>query len=348
MSTSTEGRLGASETAEALLRIARAALTEYDLPPDTIVRPIRSINNAVFEVASATRGVRLILRIHRPGYRTLAHIQAELAFLRACADTLHGTQVEVPRPIATRSGELVVRVGDSDAPSERYCDLLTWIEGRVLKHGRGLGIRSTALLGEGLARLHNAAESFAPPFDLELPRWDAETMFSGASPFRPGPMDAFLAPEAWTLFADVAERTRAVFEELDGAPGQWGIIHNDYVLSNCHFRRSGGGWRLGILDFDDLGRGCFVYDLAPLLGNLSDYPRAYPRLRRAFLDGYRSIRPLPPALEPHLPVLMAARHAATLTWLAAKQRRGETDIPIERHVEIRVSEMARCLALPVL
>jgi hypothetical protein len=40
---------------------------------------------------------------------------------------------------------------------------------------------------------------------------------------------------------------------------------------------------------------------------------------------------------------MAARHAATLTWLAAKQRRGETDIPIPRHVEIRVSGMARCL-----
>jgi hypothetical protein len=42
---------------------------------------------------------------------------------------------------------------------------------------------------------------------------------------------------------------------------------------------------------------------------------------------------------------MAARHAATLTWLAAKQRRGETDLPIARHVEIRVSEMRRCLAL---
>jgi Ser/Thr protein kinase RdoA (MazF antagonist) len=76
-----------------------------------------------------------------------------------------------------------------------------------------------------------------------------------------------------------------------------------------------------------------------------DYPDAYRRLRRAFLEGYRSIRPLPPALEAHLPVLMAARHATTLTWLAAKKRRGETDVPIAQHVEIRVAEMARCLTL---
>jgi Ser/Thr protein kinase RdoA (MazF antagonist) len=222
---------------------------------------------------------------------------------------------------------------------------LTWIDGRVLKHGSGLGPRSTSLLGEGLARLHDAAESLDRRPDFELPRWDAETMFSSVSPFRPGSMEEFLAPEALALFLQVATRTRLVFEELAETPGQWGLIHNDYILINCHFARAAGGWRLGILDFDDLGWGFFLYDLAPLLGNLSDYPDAYPRLRRAFLEGYRSIRSLPRALEVHLPVLMAARHAATLTWLAAKHRRGETDIPIARHVEIRVSEMARCLTL---
>jgi Ser/Thr protein kinase RdoA (MazF antagonist) len=158
-------------------------------------------------------------------------------------------------------------------------------------------------------------------------------------------MEEFLAPDAWAVFREVADRTRAVFDELGRGDDRWGVVHNDYVLVNCHFRRGAGGWNLGVLDFDDLGWGHFLYDLAPLLGNLSDYPDAYRRLRCAFLDGYRSVRPLPAELERHLPVLMAARHATTLTWLAAKQRRGETDLPIERHVEIRVSEMRRCLAL---
>lgn len=171
-------------------------------------------------------------------------------------------------------------------------------------------------------------------------------MFSNASPFRPGRMEEFLPREAWPLFQEVTTRTAAIFDQLDRMAGQRGIIHTDYILINCHFKRVARGWKLDILDFDDLGWGYFLYDLAPLLGNLFDYPDAYSRLRRAFLDGYREVRSLPPPLEAHLPVLMAARHAAALTWLAAKQRRGETDIPIKRHVEIRIAEMRRCLMPP--
>ncbi|HET9898629.1 MAG TPA: hypothetical protein VFQ44_27220 [Streptosporangiaceae bacterium] len=54
---------------------------------------------------------------------------------------------------------------------------------------------------------------------------------------------------------------------------------------------------------------------------------------------------MPRELEAYLPVLMAARHAVTLPWLAAKHRRGETDLPIGRHVAIRVAEMERCLTV---
>jgi len=347
MSKNDSKAIAESEVEETLLRIARAALAAYDLPPHVEVRPIRLINNAVFEVV-AEGALRLALRIHRPGYRAVEHIQSELTFLQTLADEVGGTPVELPRPVAARGGELMVCVcgqGADAALPGRYCDLLTWIDGRVLKHRRGLGVRSTRLLGEGLARLHSAAERFHPPADFDLPTWDARTMFSNASPFQPGRMDEFLPREAWMLFQEVATRTEAIFDQLDRTAGQRGIIHNDYILINCHFKRDARGWKLGILDFDDLGWGYFLYDLAPLLGNLSDWPDAYSRLRRAFLDGYRGVRSLPPPLEAHLPVLMAARHAVTLTWLAAKQRRGETDIPIKRHVEIRVAEMRRCLTL---
>ncbi len=158
-------------------------------------------------------------------------------------------------------------------------------------------------------------------------------------------MDEFLSAHAWALFQQVAERTRATFEQLDRLPEARGVIHKDFILINCRFIRRGDGWRLGMLDFDDLGWGYFLYDLAPLLGNLADFPESYPRLRRAFLAGYRSVRALPLSLEKHLPILMAARHAVTLTWLAGMHRRGETDLPIESHIEYRVGEMRRFLAL---
>ena len=326
-----------SESADPeLLEIARRALAEYELVPPVGLRPIRLINNAVFEVTAGAS--RLVLRVHRPEYRTASHVRSELQFLQALAGDLRGTPIAVPRPVARRDGDLLVE-------GARHCDLLTWIDGRELKPGRGLGPRSTFLLGEALGRLHDAVRRFERPPGFELPTWDAQTMFSAASPFRPGPVDEFLAPEAWALFRDVAERTGAVFAELGGDAEQWGIVHKDFILVNCRFRRGARGWALGVLDFDDLGWGYYLYDLAPLLGNLADFPDSYPRLRRAFLAGYRSVRPLPPRRERHLPTLMAARHAVTLTWLAAKHRRGETDLALDRHVEYRVAAMRDCLAL---
>lgn len=330
---------------ERLRKVVRAALAAYDLPPEVEVRPVRLLNNAVFEVTGP--GLRLALRVHRAGYRSADQVRSELRLLRALDEELSGSRFAVPRPVAARGGDLLISVdgGAEAAVPRRHCDLLTWIDGRVLKHGHGLGRRSAYLLGEGLARVHEVGRELDASAPLDLPRWDAEALLSDASPFGPGRMREFLGAEGWTVFHAVVERTQRTFDELDRSRSLWGIVHNDYVLVNCLFRRRAGGWTLGILDFDDAGRGCLLYDLAPLLGNLYDWPDAYGPLRRAFLAGYRSVRSLPVELERHLPVLMAARHGASLTWLAAKARRGETDVPIARHVEIRVAEMERCLAL---
>lgn len=325
---------------EELLEVARAALDHYDLPSRREIEPIRLTNNAVFEVRAG--GEQHALRVHRPEYRSPAQVRSELAFLRTLGPQLAGTKVDAPQPLETRDGELVVRAGTNDG---LLCVLFTWIDGSELKPTRGLGPRSAFLLGEALARLHVAAERFEPPPGFDVPAWDAETMFTSESPFQPGPMESFLPAEAWPLFRDVARLTRSVFEQLDELPGARGLIHADFILSNCRFARRDRGWRLGVLDFDDLGCGYYLYDLAPLLGNLADFPDSYPRLRRAVLDGYRSVRPLPAPLDVHLPALMAARHAVALTWLAAKQRRGETDlsISIERLVTYRLEAMRACL-----
>jgi len=323
-----------------ILGAVPTALAEYDLPSLQTVRELRLTNNAVFEVV-AEDGSRFVLRIHRPGYRTAAHIRSELEFLQAVGEDLRGTRIEVPGPIASRSGDLVVEA------CGRCCSLLTWVDGRVLRPTTGLGPRSSFLLGEGLGRLHEAARRFERPSGFELPRWNSETMFSPASPFRPGSMQEFLPPAAFGLFQETAERTGAVFEQLDLTPDPRGIIHADFILLNCHFVRRAGGWSVGVLDFDDLGLGYYLFDLAPLMGNLADYPDSYARLRRAFLAGYRSIRELPDALESHLPVLTAARHAVVLTWLAGIRHGPEVDgLPVSRHVAYRVTEMRRCLTLP--
>jgi Ser/Thr protein kinase RdoA (MazF antagonist) len=331
--------MGETAVADRRLRdLARAALAAYDVHPEAELRPIRTTNNAVFAVLIHGAS-SFVLRIHRPAYRTNSNIRSELHFLMRLAADLRGTRVSVPSPVAARNGDLVVEVAES-----RYCDLLTWVGGRVLKPGRGLGPRTSYLLGEGLARVHEAGRRFQAA-EPALPRWDAQTLFSEPSPFRPGPMDEFLPAAARPLFQEVAELTRAAFAQLDRMPDSFGLIHADFVLINCHIVRGRTGSRLGILDFDDLGWGYLLYDLAPLLGNFADFPESYAMHRRACLAGYRSVRPLPEELEAYLPALMAARHATTLTWLAGMERQGRTDSSLARHVAYRVAAMRDCLEL---
>jgi Ser/Thr protein kinase RdoA (MazF antagonist) len=142
-----------------------------------------------------------------------------------------------------------------------------------------------------------------------------------------------LTTDERAVFGRVAEEGARTFELLAQAGADQGLVHADYIPGNCRFR----GRRVGVLDFDDAGRGFFLYDLAVLL----DHFRR--ELARACLAGYRSVRPLPTELERHVPVLIAVRHAATCLWLAGRLRTGAEPVPVRRFLEIRTGEMRRRL-----
>jgi Ser/Thr protein kinase RdoA (MazF antagonist) len=334
----------ATTTADVLPRLARAALSAYELRPDAQLTPIRLMNNGVFEVRT-DRGGRFVLRVHRPAYRDVAHTRSELRFLEVLHEELRGSRVRVPRPVRTRDGELLVEVAVPGRPDERrHCDVLSWVDGRVLRPTRGLGAQGVHLLGEALARIHTVAEQVERSEELQLPRWDADGLFTEASPFRPGPLDGVFSRDEARLFQEVEERTRAILASLDNEDDAFGVINSDFILVNCHFVRRARGWELGVLDFDDLGWGYFLYDLCPLLGNLADYPRNA-AMRRTFLAGYRSVRPLRPELERHLPVLMAARHMSACLWVVGIERTQGSGPPVAEHIAARMDAARQCLAL---
>jgi Ser/Thr protein kinase RdoA (MazF antagonist) len=337
-------RPGLQTQDSALLTLARTALAEYEVPSVGSLRPIRLTNNAVFEVSTDV-GERFVLRLHRPCFRTVEHTRSELRFVQALHERLRSTRTSVPWPVAARDGDLVVEVPNAPgADAARHCSLLTWVDGRVLRPGRGLGPRAVHEIGRALGRLHTVAEQFEPPPAFDLPRWDADAMFTEVSPFRPGRLDEVMSSEDWRLFQDVAERTRAAFDALEREGAARGIVHFDFILGNCRLVRRARGWEVGVIDFDDLGWGYFLYDLCPLLGNLADFP-GYATLRAAFLAGYRSVRSLPSALEVHLPLLMAARHAVACAWVAGVARTTGTGPPVAEHIAIRMAQIRHCLAL---
>jgi Ser/Thr protein kinase RdoA (MazF antagonist) len=327
---------------------AKAALAAYDLPEPVRSAPIRLLNNAVYAV-TAGDGTRFALRVHRPGYRHPEHSRSELRFLESAHVTLAGAGVQVPIPVRTRAGALTVDVdlqAEAGNDAQRAtCDLLTWVDGNVRRPGGGLGVRGVHQVGRALAELHRAAEGFKAPTDFDLPTWDAEALFTEESPYRPGAFRDLLSDADSAVFDQVADRTERIFRTIEGRSDGYGIVHHDFILGNCHTVRTGQGWTVGVIDFDECGWGHFLYDLAPVMGNLYDY-RHFRVLRRVFLEGYRSVRTLPVEFEAHLPVLMAARHAAQILWAAGLvHSNGSPEVDTAEHIAYRMREVRRCLAM---
>lgn len=279
-------------------------LAEYDLPDAVSVTVLSEGNNTTYEIGPDPR---YVLRAHRPAFRSIQHTRSELIFMQYLHDRL--IDVDVPMPVPTKAGELVVPV-DGD----RHCDLQTWVDGQPPSRNGGLDERAAHCVGHALGRLHEAAVQFQPPADFCLPHWEGDGLFiAEASPFRPLlSLEEILSESDLRDFADIEKRTRDVFAELHAEPGTHGIIHFDYILGNVHLIHRDNDWHAGVIDFDDCGYGYFLYDLGPVLGNLVDHPE----LRRAVLDGYRLARPFAQQWERHLPVMMAARHAAMCYWTA--------------------------------
>jgi Ser/Thr protein kinase RdoA (MazF antagonist) len=326
--------------------MARTALAAYDLPGTPTLRPLAFGLNATFEVRAAS--TRYVLRVHRGGYRTADQIRSELEFVRTIGAQLAGDP-KVPEPVPDRDGALVVET--EYGGERRYCDLLSWLDGRAHSLGSGADDAGVWALGRALGRLHNASTTFRPPAGFTLPRWDFDGMFDpAASPFRPTlAIDDVLAPADRAQFADIASRTKAAFDALGSGADAYGVTHIDYILGNCFLHRGTKGWDVSVFDFDDCGWGYFVYDLCPLLGNLAGYPGpirdnpAYPDLRDAYFAGYRSVRPLPPEWERLVPLMLAARNANHCLLTA----RPDVSKSPAADAAWRMDLARRCLDLPV-
>jgi Ser/Thr protein kinase RdoA (MazF antagonist) len=73
------------------------------------------------------------------------------------------------------------------------------------------------------------------------------------------------------------------------------------------------------IDFDDLGFGHYLYDLAVIMGWPSrKFPDQYPDLLAAFLRGYRELRPFADEHVRLLPAFFAMRFLAITLWVIGR------------------------------
>jgi Ser/Thr protein kinase RdoA (MazF antagonist) len=289
---------------------ARAALNSFPIDPEDLTLVTLS-ENVTFKVADRCDGQAYVLRLHRPGYHTLDELVAERAWIRALAEA----GIEVPSAVPARDGRDYVPVTIAATGEQRFAGLARWTEGRLLSDvlaetANQRTIESYfAQLGGITASMHNQASAWRPPPGFRRHALDNDGLMGDAPHWGPFWEHPALSPAERRLLLDVRGRMHETLTRLGRDPSGYSLIHADMHPGNILV----DGDRLTVIDFDDAGFGWHQYDIATVLTYWQTKPNA-DEIERAFLDGYRAIRPVPDEALRLLPTFRLIRWMATIGW----------------------------------
>jgi len=296
-----------ADRAAALRELAKSALGGFELIDPGFVL-IKDDGHANFEVDS--RSGRYLLRIHTAARRGRARVESELLWLEA----LHRDGfVDVPRPVRSTEGGLLVELSAEGAGAPPLASLITWLPGsHVVNPLRGGN--QFQQVGRALGLLHDHGCRWEKPAGFERPSLGSASLFGEGGALGAVAQRAWerLDPRVRDGMEYAGARLREVEAKLAKDPRCFGLIHGDPTYGNLLFLPD----RALIIDFDDCGWGHFAYDIGvALAGAWRRGSFAYDIER--FVHGYRQVRRLSAVERSCLPVFMAARAGTLLLHAAA-------------------------------
>ncbi|MBU1174479.1 MAG: phosphotransferase [Alphaproteobacteria bacterium] len=289
-------------------------LVRWPLVPPLSLTPIPRSENLVFRLRDG-QGGRFILRLHRPGYHTLAEVMSELNWIAALR---HDTGLQVPEVVPARDGSPVLPLPVAGETSPRLAVLFVENPG-VLPNENDPDLPGLfSALGAAAALCHLHAASWVRPVGFARPDWTIATTLGangiwGDWKAAPGLSDADLV-----VLAKTEMRLMKLFDAYGTASDRFGLIHNDMRPSNFLWHDK----RLRLIDFDDCGFSWFIADFAASVSWFEADPRV-PDLFRRWLEGYRRHRALSDADIAMAGPAVMARRLLLLAWSAS---RAETDL----------------------
>jgi Ser/Thr protein kinase RdoA (MazF antagonist) len=282
--------------ARRLRALALNALKEYDLNVSRLSLVTNDLNG-IFRL-DVLGGNKYILRITVPeGGHNDDHLTAEMDWLTALA---RDTDLNVPRPMPTRSGTLFTEAEAEGVPEPRLCAIFSWVPGTDLaKH---ISPANLTKLGRLMARLHMHALTYNLPERLNLLRFDQVFPF-------PEPVILFaecnshlFPPERRSIYQQAIDWAQQAIDQLQASGEPMRIIHGDLHQWNVRYSRG----VLSPIDFEDLMWGWPVQDIATTLYYFLN-PDTYPVMRDAFLRGYTQHIPWPEQYPGEVDAFYAAR-----------------------------------------
>lgn len=255
---------------------ARIAAKEWGAKDPSL---ISRRENAVYKITLAN-GRHAALRLHRPGYHTLAAIKSELWWAERLADELFPT----PRPVRLPNGEHVLSLGEDE-----HVSVIEWLGGEPIGFGgKPMSQSYTELIhiyhatGGLLRQLHDLSQTLDFPEWFERPRWDVDGL-TGESPRwgRYWGHECLGGHEKMILEARDLARERLLKHEKEGE--QVILIHCDAIRENLLLANKTS---LHLIDFDDSGWGFRMHDLACAISQSIDDPDLHHWQKISILSGY--------------------------------------------------------------
>ena len=313
---------------EKLHAIAKKSLLHWQLDIISLTL-ISQSENTVFRVETAKHET-FALRLHRPGYHSLAELESEQLWTHALADG----GIAIPKVEPTEHGKYYVEESLGTEETSRQVGLIQWLPGEPLSkvladHPSAAELHKTYFaLGALIARCHLASMAWTPPAGFIRHAWDHDG-FVGDAPF-------------WGRFWELASTTQknrdhlrdirnALSLRLDALPKTsqtFGMIHADLHADNVLRNND----HLYVIDFDDAGYGWHAFDLAVAIYHQLDFfhPQArFDTVYSALNAGYDSVRPGCEDIFAQLPVFLLVRSLMILKWIEDRPEvRRNDSIPI--------------------
>lgn len=308
---------------------ARAALVSYGRDPADPLRLLSLSENATYLAGTDDP---VVLRVHRPGYHSLAAIESELTWMAALREQ---TAVVTPQLVEAVDGSAVVTA--SVDGQELLVDAVTFIPGCTAEDKpEAVGFDE---LGRITAAMHDHVEGWTAPADFTRFRWDLETMLSPQARWG----DWRHAPHLRAADADVigraADEIEARLTEFGCGPDRFGLVHADLRMANLMIDPDVPGSPITVIDFDDSGWSWHLADLGAVVSFIEDTPEAE-RIVADWLAGYCSVRPLPAAHRDLVPTFVMLRRIMLSAWIGSHAD-ADAAIPLAPTFAAGTAELAR-------
>jgi len=297
-------------TTEDFIAAASKAAPIFGLAPQNIELLSHS-ENVVCRIDMGD-GNQCAMRLHRPGYNSVAELESEVEWVTA----LGAAGIPVPTAVQTIDGGHYHPV--EVAGQQRQVGVVAWVEGAPLggpiEAATAGVVDHYATIGVLAARIREHHATWMPPADFARRRWDLDGLIGDAPLWgRFWEVEALTA-EQRALFSQCRDALIVELEGLSVGPDRFGLIHSDLHLGNLMAH----GSKLTIIDFDDAGFGWFAHELAVALHPVLD--EAWEAdARAALLAGYRTVHPLSAEEEQLIDTFLTVRCLMIVGWLDARR-----------------------------